>query len=66
MTLSDAITARTSLRSYLRVPISAEQRLELGKTIDQSNQRAGLHIQLICDQPEPFASLTKSYGCSPA
>lgn len=62
MTLSDAITARTSLRSYLRVPISAEQRLELGKTIDQSNQRAGLHIQLICDQPEPFASLTKSYG----
>ena len=41
MTLSDAITARTSLRSYLRVPISAEQRLELGKTIDQSNQRPG-------------------------
>ena len=62
MTLSDAVSTRMSLRTYLPDPISLEQIRQLNKAIDQYNSRAGLHIQLICDRPEPFSSLTKSYG----
>lgn len=62
MTLSDVVLTRTSLRKYLPDPISARQREELQKAIDACNQRSGLRIQLVCDRPEPFASLRKSYG----
>ena len=62
MTLSDAVSTRMSLRTYLPDPISPEQIRQLNKAIDQYNSRAGLHIQLICDRPEPFSSPTKSYG----
>ena len=62
MTLSDAVSTRMSLRTYLPDPISPEQIRQFNKAIDQYNSRAGLHIQLICDRPEPFSSLTKSYG----
>lgn len=62
MTLTDAVFRRASCRGYLSDPITPDQRQELGKTIEQCNQRSGLHIQLICGHPEPFAALTKSYG----
>lgn len=62
MTLSEAIFTRISFRNYLPDPIAPEQRRQLGKTIEQCNRRSGLHIQLVCDRPEPFASLSKSYG----
>ncbi len=62
MTLSDAISIRTSLRSYRPERIPAHQQRQLEKTILQCNRRSGLHIQLICGRPEPFSSLSKSYG----
>lgn len=62
MTLSDAIYTRISVRSYLPDPITTDQCQELCKTIEQCNHHSGLHIQLVCQRPEPFASLSKSYG----
>lgn len=62
MTLSDAISIRTSLRSYRPDPIPLHQQRQLEKLILQCNRRSGLHIQLVCGRPEPFSSLTKSYG----
>ena len=62
MTLSDVVLTRTSQRSYLPDPISPLQREELQKAIDACSQRSGLRLQLVCDRPEPFASLRKSYG----
>ena len=62
MTLSDAVSTRISLRAYLPDPISPEQVRQLTKAIEQYNARSGLHIQLICERPEPFSSLSKSYG----
>ena len=47
MTLSEAISIRSSLRTYLPDPISEEQRRQLGKAIARCNQRSGLHVQLI-------------------
>lgn len=62
MTLLNAISIRTSLRRYLPDPIPSHQRRQLEKTIHQCNRTSGLHIQLICDRPDPFRSLSKSYG----
>ena len=62
MTLADAISTRTSIRSYLPDPISPDQIRQLNKAIAQHNSRSGLHIQLVCGHPAPFASLSKSYG----
>ena len=62
MTLSEAISIRSSLRTYLPDPISEEQRRQLGKAIARCNQRSGLHVQLICGQPGPFSDPAKTRG----
>lgn len=62
MTLYEAAAIRVSARSYLPEPISGEQRRELEKCIEVCNRRSGLHMQLICDRPQPFDSVKKSYG----
>lgn len=62
MTLSEAISIRSSLRTYLPDPISEEQRRQLGKAIARCNQRSGLHVQLICGRPEPFSDPEKTRG----
>ena len=62
MTLLDAASVRRSQRSYRPGPIHPAQRQQLEKTISQLNGRSGLRLQLICGQPEPFRSLSKSYG----
>jgi len=62
MTLKDAIDCRVSVRRYLDEPLSPDQCKQLEKAIAICNKRSGLHIQLICDQPEPFASIIHSYG----
>ena len=51
MTISDAVSTRISMRAYLPDPISPEQVRQLNKSIEQYNAKAGLHIQLICEQP---------------
>lgn len=62
MTLLEAIDARRSVRAYRPDPIPAGQREQLGKLIRQLNRREGLDIRLVCDDPSPFDSISKSYG----
>ena len=62
MTLLEAVFARHSVRAYLPEPLTSDQRRELEKAVEQCCRRSGLHLQLICGRPEPFASLRKSYG----
>lgn len=56
MTLLEAIPLRTSRRAYLPQPLSPLQRQQLDKAVSCCNRRSGLHVQLICGRPEPFAS----------
>ena len=62
MNLFDAIPLRYSARSYTTAPLTADQQLQLHKAISVCNKRSGLHAQLVCDQPKPFASIIRSYG----
>ena len=62
MTLSEAVLTRFSLRAYLPDPIDPDQRRQLEKTIGQCNAASGLHIRLVCDDPAPFAGISRSYG----
>ena len=61
MNLSDTVLTRTSVRRYRPDPLTPLQREELGKAVRLCNERSGLHVQLVCERPEPFARL-KSYG----
>lgn len=54
-----AIKIRHSRRSYLDKMIPTD---DLISAIDQINTLAGLHIQLVLNNPEAFNSLKKSYG----
>lgn len=54
-----AVKVRYSRRSYLDKMIPTS---ELTSSIDQINASAGLHIQLVLNNPEAFNSLKKSYG----
>ena len=58
MTLLDAVSIRTSLRSYRPEPISTVQQQQLEKTISQLNASSGLRIQLAS------APFPKAMGCS--
>lgn len=62
MTLLEAVFARHSVRAYLPEPLTPDQRRQLEKAVEQCCRRSGLHLQLICGRPEPFASLRNSYG----
>ena len=62
MTLQEAILARHSVRQYLDKPIEAEKIAQLQALIDQSNRKAGLHIQLVTDEPKAFAEGMAKYG----
>ena len=54
-----AIKMRHSRRSFQDKMIPADM---LVSAIDQINETAGLHIQLLLNNPEAFDSLKKSYG----
>ena len=62
MTLSEAISIRSSVRSYLPEPLSTAQRKQLEKAVRHCNQRGGLRIQLLCGDGGPFASPFKNPG----
>ncbi|MBQ6956698.1 MAG: nitroreductase, partial [Bacteroidales bacterium] len=49
MTLQEAMTVRHSVRQYLDKPIEAEKITQLQSLIDESNRKAGLHMQLVTD-----------------
>lgn len=62
MTLTEAVSARHSVRSYKAMPIPQELRFKLQAEIDRLNSESGLHIQLVCDEPEAFSGNSAHYG----
>ncbi len=62
MNLSEAAELRHSVRQYTDEPISAEDRAALEACIARCNERAGLHMSLVCDEPEAFARGLAHYG----
>lgn len=62
MTLAEAVFTRTSCRDFLPQPISAVQRQQLEKAIQQCSHRFGLHIRLICNSPETFRAPSRTWG----
>ena len=62
MTLQEAIVARHSVRQYKQQPIEAGKVEQLRAAIDEANRTAGLHLQLVTDEPEAFAHGLAKYG----
>ena len=62
MTLQEAILARHSVRQYINKPIEAEKIAQLQALIHKSNQEAGLHMQLVVNEPKAFAGGLAKYG----
>ena len=62
MTLTEAITARHSVRQYLNKPIEAEKTEAIQECIDLCNREGGMHFQLITNEPKAFSSITAKYG----
>ena len=62
MTLKEAIKERHSVRQYTDAPIAGETRAELERLIAHCNELSGLHMQLICDDPDCFNTLLAHYG----
>lgn len=62
MTISEAITARHSVRSYLNKPIPAETANSLQEEIDTCNKDGGLNIQLVMNEPKAFDGIMAHYG----
>ncbi len=58
----EAILARHSVRQYIEKPIEAEKIAQLQALIDQCNSEAGLHIQLVVNEPKAFAGGLAKYG----
>lgn len=64
MTLFEAISARHSVRAYTDKPIDAEAVQTLRQEISAINAEAGLHVQLVLDEPKAFDGRGKlsTYG----
>ncbi|MBR2168398.1 MAG: nitroreductase, partial [Paludibacteraceae bacterium] len=62
MTLQEAITVRHSVRQYKETAIEAEKIAQLQALIDQSNSEAGLHMQLVTNEPNAFSQGMAKYG----
>lgn len=57
-----AIEARHSVRRFTKKPVEGSVRKQLEDAVRQANEEAGLHIQLVCDEPNAFTSLLARYG----
>lgn len=53
---------RHSVRAYKNVPIEQEKRAVLNQLIAEINQAAGLHIQILYDEPTCFDTFIAHYG----
>ena len=60
MDLMEAIRQRHSVRRYLDKPLAPELRDALDAFARQCSRESGLHIQLICNEPEGFG---KTFPC---
>lgn len=62
MTLQEAIQQRHSVRQYQPKPIEKEKIEALLSAINECNQKSGLHMQLVTDEPNAFAGGLAKYG----
>lgn len=62
MELLECMQARHSVRQYQDKPIEQEKREQLNKLVDKINGEAGLHIQILYDEPKCFDSFMAHYG----
>lgn len=62
MELMEAVRARHSVRNYTARPIEGEVLKALEEEIAACNREAGLHIQLVRDEPRAFDSTLAHYG----
>lgn len=62
MEILDTMKARHSVRQYIDKPIEAEKRAVLDTLAKEINRKAGLHIQIVYDEPKCFDSFMAHYG----
>lgn len=62
LTLSEAIAARHSVRSFTNQKIDKSVAHELQEFIDDCNRLSGFDIQLVLDEPEAFSTRMAHYG----
>ena len=62
ITDEEAIEQRHSVRQYTDEPISEADRAVLREEIERCNAEGGLHMVLVCDEPEAFAGGLAHYG----
>lgn len=62
MEMLEIMKQRHSVRQYTQQPIEQEKRMVLNEMIASINQEAGLHIQMIYDDPKCFDSFMAHYG----
>ena len=55
MTIQEAIQVRHSVRQYKDTAIEAEKIAQLQALIDECNREAGVHIQLVTNEPNAFS-----------
>lgn len=62
MEILEIMKQRHSVRQYTAKPIEAEKREALNVLAAQANEKAGLHIQIVYDEPKCFDSFMAHYG----
>lgn len=62
ITLLEAIAQRHSVRQYTARPIENDKAAHLQRLIDACNSEAGLHIQLVRNEPNAFSGGLAKYG----
>lgn len=61
MNLKQAVMTRVSRRSYTREPLNEESMVQLLDAIEECNQSGNLHIQMVAEDPGPFAGLHAAF-----
>ena len=62
MDLQQAMAQRHSVRAYTDKPIDGKTLEQLREFIRQSNERSGLHMQLVLNDPKAFDGFMARYG----
>lgn len=62
MSILEVMQQRHSVRQYTSQAIEPEKRTILDELVAEINQKAGLHIQIIYDEPKCFDSFMAHYG----
>lgn len=62
MEILEIMKQRHSVRQYIDKPIEQEKRSALDRLVNEINQKTGLHIQIVYDDPKCFDSFMAHYG----